>query len=153
MNTIGIGKIVVDNTKPGWNYPHFHVILFKENGDNSFYAYCMELGIDAFSEDSAKTAFSEIAANILDAINQYDNKDSLFGCLLDIAQSDHNDVFWKEYRIAETELAQCAGDLGSGLIDDLKKEIEQLRRSLNQNHDDPWIMNMSFSTLKNNQAA
>ncbi len=112
MNTIGIGKVVVDNTKPGWNYPHFHVILFKENGDNSFYAYCMELGIDAFSEDSAKAAFSEIAANVLDDINQYANEDSLFKCLLDIARSDHNDVFWKEYRIAETELAQYGEDLG-----------------------------------------
>ncbi len=152
MNTIGIGKLVLDNTDSTWNYPHFHVLVFQESEEDVYYSYCMELGIDAFSADSATDSFYKIVKNVLEISMKYDSVNSLFESLLDIAGSDYNDAFWKEYRIAETRLARVANDLGSGLIGDLKNEIERLRKELNKTSTQR-ISNMGFHSLEDRQVA
>lgn len=129
MNSVGIGKLIVDNKEQGWNFPHFHIVVVKDKG--TYVALCMELGTNSYSEKSGQEAFEKVVKLSLELLD-YLNKEKLFDQLLLTAESEANDPFWKEYRIIETELAKKGMDLGNASIRELKDEIENLRRELNK---------------------
>lgn len=134
MVTIGIGKFIVESYEE-WNYPHFHTVVFQEEeGEKGFHSFCLELGIDGYSDSSGKDAFSDVVNRSLDFLDRLKlkSKDSkeLFDHLLFVAKSNANDLFWKEYRILETLQAQKGADIGALAIEKIKKELASLRNEL-----------------------
>lgn len=129
FTAVGIGKIIIDNNEEGWNFPHFHIVLLKE--DSEYTAFCLELGVDGYSSVSGKDAFENAVTRSVKLLDRF-NKNELFDHLHLTAKNDANDIFWKEYRIIETTLAEHGKDLGATSIEELKTEIETLRRQLNR---------------------
>ena len=152
LKACGIGKFVVDNTEPDWNYPHFHVLVFQEGDDDEFGAFCMELGVDAYSNESGEAAFRQVIENSLDMLSRFDNVDQLFQHLLGIAKSSAHERFWREYSVAEVQLAGTANDLGSSFMSDFTEDIKRLRKLLNAEHEQK-IASLGYHRINRRTAA
>ncbi|WGK69375.1 hypothetical protein P0082_00530 [Candidatus Haliotispira prima] len=129
MTVLGIGKIMLDNYDV-WNYPHLHVVLYKEDHTDLVSAFCIEAGVDAYARDDT-SAFKSLVSDTIGFLKSMD-KEALFDHLEFIAESTANDHFWRDYRIAETSLAKIGNDIGTKTLESLKSEIENLRRELSK---------------------
>ena len=116
-----IGKIVLKNNSE-WNIPHLHFMV-NEAEDGIYEAVCLELSFFN-SGKSIKEAISDLIKNILSYFNENIKSSPDINKLIGDINTNTMDMYWKQYRVFDYQLAKVGADINHKLEEQIRKEVE-----------------------------
>ena len=104
-----------------WNIPNLHYITYFSESDKTYYALCLELGIQYSSQEHDVELFQGIINSSLEYLNHaIVEKKDIDKLVKLVARNDFED-FWSLYRQTEFELAKEQQDLSDQFIKQIEK--------------------------------
>ena len=120
INVSGIGKFVI-TTMTEWNIPNLHYITYFSESDKTYYALCLELGIQYSSQEHGDELFQGIINSSLEYLNHTIIEKEDMDKLVKLVKHIDFEDFWSLYRQTEFELAKEGRDISNQFM----KKIEQ----------------------------